>query len=546
MSEKKVWNKKKVLKKQRLESVNYFFTDGKQIKADNMTEFLQTLLYSGDTVVLEGNNQKQASFLSSCLSELDAGAVNNLHMIIPSVSMPEHIDLFEKGVASVLDFSYAGSQSLRIAQMINDEILKVGAIHTYVELYSRLFVDLIPDICLVAADKADYNGNLYTGNNTEETPTIVESTAFKDGIVIVQVNEICKKIDRVDIPGDWVDCIVVSPEPYSINPLFTRDPQKITESQILIAMLCIKGIYAKHEVKLLNHGIGYNTAAIELLLPTYGEQLGLKGKICTNWVLNPHPTLIPAIEKGWVKSIFSFGGELGMENYIRHRSDVFFTGRDGSLRSNRMIAQMAGLYAIDLFIGSTLQIDSGGNSSTVTNGRLSGFGGAPNMGNNPNGRRHSSVSYESLRTDNSPLGRGRKLVVQAVETFKGKTPVFVERLDAIEIGKDSGLPFAPVMIYGNEISHIVTEQGIAYLYKTDSLEERKMAISAIAGETSLGRNISKEEITSLRERQIVAYPQDTGVKVTDASRNLLAAQNIKQLVEWSGDLYEPPAKFKNW
>src|SRR3546814_8199128 len=42
-----------------------------------------------------------------------------------------------------------------------------------------------------------------------------------------------------------------------------------------------------------------NTAAIELILPTYGESLGLKGKICRNWTLNPHPTLIPAIETGW-------------------------------------------------------------------------------------------------------------------------------------------------------------------------------------------------------------------------------------------------------
>jgi malonate decarboxylase alpha subunit len=45
-------------------------------------------------------------------------------------------------------------------------------------------------------------------------------------------------------------------------------------------------------------GIGFNTAAIELLLPTYAEKLGLKGKIATHWALNPHPTLIPAIESG--------------------------------------------------------------------------------------------------------------------------------------------------------------------------------------------------------------------------------------------------------
>ncbi|TAR29333.1 hypothetical protein BV231_15690, partial [Lactiplantibacillus plantarum] len=67
-----------------------------------------------------------------------------------------------------------------VSQMIADGSLKVGDIHTYLELYARLFVDLIPNVVLVAADKADHQGNLYTGYNTEETPVIVESAAFKD------------------------------------------------------------------------------------------------------------------------------------------------------------------------------------------------------------------------------------------------------------------------------------------------------------------------------------------------------------------------------
>src|SRR3954471_12055062 len=70
--------------------------------------------------------------------------------------------------------------------------------------------------------------------------------------------------------------------------------------------------------------------------------LGLKGKICRNWALNPHPALIPAIEAGFVENVHSFGSELGMEAYIRARSDVFFTGPDGALRSNRALCQAAG------------------------------------------------------------------------------------------------------------------------------------------------------------------------------------------------------------
>ena len=48
------------------------------------------------------------------------------------------------------------------------------------------------------------------------------------------------------------------------------------------------------------------------------------------WALNPHPTLMPAIESGWVESVHSFGSEVGMDEYIRARPDIFFTGRDGT------------------------------------------------------------------------------------------------------------------------------------------------------------------------------------------------------------------------
>ena len=230
-------------------------------------------------------------------------------------------------------------------KLLEDGKLEIGAIHTYVELYARMFVDLMPDVALVCAEQADRQGNLYTGPNTEDTPTIVEATAFHDGVVVVQVNEIVDELPRVDIPASWVDVVVIADRPFQVEPLFTRDPRLISEVQILIAMLVIRGIYERHGVTTLNHGIGFATAAIELLLPTYGEKLGLRGKICRNWVLNPHPTLIPAIESGWVESVVCFGSEVGMADYTRARPDVFFTGHDGSLRSNRVLAQLAGQYA---------------------------------------------------------------------------------------------------------------------------------------------------------------------------------------------------------
>ena len=83
---------------------------------------------------------------------------------------------------------------------------------------------------------------------------------------------------RVDIPADWVDFVVVAPRPNYIEPLFTRDPAQISEIQVLMAMMAIKGIYAEYGVQRLNHGIGFDTAAIELLLPTYRRIAGAQGE----------------------------------------------------------------------------------------------------------------------------------------------------------------------------------------------------------------------------------------------------------------------------
>ncbi|TCP30870.1 malonate decarboxylase alpha subunit [Scopulibacillus darangshiensis] len=540
------WTTRRDAKQKRLQKVKGL-ADGCIIPTEKCVEALEKLISPGDRVVLEGDNQKQASFLSTSLTQVDPNKINMLHMIMSSISRPEHLSIFEQGIAEKIDFSYAGPQSLRIAQMIEDGTLKMGGIHTYLELFGRLFVDLIPNVALVAADKADTEGNLYTGPNTEETPAIVEATAFRDGIVIVQVNELVDDLPRIDIPGSWVDFVIEADKPYQLEALFTRDPRHITEIQILMAMMAIRGVYEKHHVQSLNHGIGFNTAAIELLLPTYGESLGLKGDICKHWTLNPHPTLIPAIESGWIDSVHCFGGEVGMEKYVAARPDVFFTGRDGSLRSNRAMSQVAGQYAVDLFIGSTLQMDSNGNSSTVTSGRLSGFGGAPNMGHDPRGRRHSTPAWLDMITEDDPLARGKKLVVQMVETYQaGNVPVFVESLDAIKVGKEAELSTAPVMIYGDDVTHIITEEGVAYLYKAQSLEERRQAIAAVAGVTPIGLKSSPKQTETLRRKGLVALPQDLSIRRTDAKRSLLAAKSVEDLVDWSGGLYNPPAKFRSW
>ncbi|GFZ85800.1 malonate decarboxylase subunit alpha [Dyella caseinilytica] len=545
------WNNAQCLRESR-KRAGAAHAQGKRVAKKDATALLEAVVRPGDRVCLEGDNQKQADLLATALAAVNKEKIHDLHMVQSGVVLPEHLDLFELGIAKRLDYAYSGPQSQRIAKLLFGGKIELGAVHTYLELFARYYIDLTPQVALIAAVSADREGNLYTGPNTEDTPAIVEATAFKDGIVIAQVNEIVDKLPRVDIPGDWVDFVIESGKPFYVEPLFTRDPGAITETQILTAMLAIKGIYAPYSVQRLNHGIGFNTAAIELLLPTYGERLGLKGKIASHWALNPHPTLIPAIESGWVKQIHSFGSEVGMDDYIRARPDVFFTGPDGSLRSNRAFSQVAGLYACDMFIGSTLQIDLQGNSSTVTADRVAGFGGAPNMGSDARGRRHPSQPWLQAGKEADPdspaaLRRGRKLVVQIGETFGDKNvPLFVENLDALKLATKLDLDLAPVMVYGDDVTHIVTEEGIANLLLCRNNDEREHAIRGVAGYTDVGRGRDKKLVQQLRERGVIRRPEDLGIDPLDADRRLLAARSIKDLVRWSGDLYAPPSKFRNW
>ena len=540
------WQSRKKAKAERI-SAGAKFAEGKVLEGGRIVEALEGIIRPGDLVALEGDNQKQADFLSRSLARVDVEKVNGLHMLISSVSRPEHLDLFERGIARKLDFAFAGPQALRTAQMMEDGKLEIGAVHTYIELYARMFVDRTPSVALVCAARADREGNLYTGANTEDTPAIVEAAAFRHGVVVAQADEIVDRVPRVDIPADWVDFVVEADRPFALQPLFTRDPRQIGAVHVLKAMLAIRGVYERHGVQSLNHGVGYDTAAIELILPTYGERLGLRGKVCRHWTLNPHPNLIPAIESGWVQSVHCFGGEPGMEEYVRARPDVFFTGPDGSLRSNRVFSQLAGLYATDMFIGSSLQIDGDGNSSTVTTGRLAGFGGAPNLGHDPHGRRHPTPAWLSLIETDGEIARGRKLVVQMVETFqRGGVPTFVESLDAVELGERAGMPLAPVMIYGDDVSHVVTEEGVAYLYKAKNLDERRGALSAVAGATPVGLRHDRTLTKELRRKGLVAFPEDLGVNPAEANRSLLAARSIDDLVAWSGGLYAPPARFRSW
>jgi malonate decarboxylase alpha subunit len=204
-----------------------------------------------------------------------------------------------------------------------------------------------------------------------------------------------------------------------------------------------------------------------------------------------------------------------------------------------------------VFIGSTLKINRKGNSSTATAGRIAGFGGAPNMGADARGRRHPTQAWlkagKEARSGIATIPRGQKLVVQVVETFREHMqPAFTERLDAWTLQEQAGFDIPPVMIYGDDVTHILTEEGIANLLLCRSAEEREQAIRGVAGYTPVGLARDKRMVENLRDRGIIRRAEDIGVDKRLATRDLLAAKTMKDLVRASGGLYDPPKRFRNW
>jgi len=100
------------------------------------------------------------------------------------------------------------------------------------------------------------------------------------------------------------------------------------------------------------------------------------------------------------------------------------------------------------------------------------------------------------------------------------------------------------MIHGDDVSHVITECGVANLLRCRSAQEREAALRAVAGDTDFGQRQSLDTSEGLRRRGIVMLPSDLGIDEGMATRDWLAAKTIDDLVTASGGLYAPPAKFR--
>src|SRR5580765_6011855 len=115
------WNTKALNRADRLGRAHHALAAslvGKQVATEAIGSLLEAVLEPGDRVCLEGNNQKQADFLARALVQVDTARVHGLHMVQSVLALPEHLDLFENGVASRLDFSFSGPQGARLARLV--------------------------------------------------------------------------------------------------------------------------------------------------------------------------------------------------------------------------------------------------------------------------------------------------------------------------------------------------------------------------------------------------------------------------------------------
>ena len=114
------WNTLKKDSAARVAAAAPYVKVGKIVDEKDTVALLEAVIKPGDKVNIEGNNQKQADFLAKALCQVDTAKVHDLHMVQSVLTLPEHLDVFEKGIAKKLDMSFSGPQAGRIAEFLKE------------------------------------------------------------------------------------------------------------------------------------------------------------------------------------------------------------------------------------------------------------------------------------------------------------------------------------------------------------------------------------------------------------------------------------------
>src|SRR5258707_793526 len=125
------WQKQRSERDTRLNAGSRY-ASGKMVQPESAKALLDAVIRPGDRVCLEGDNQKQADFLAEVLAGVDRSRIHDLHIVQSGIVIQAHLDLFERGIARKLDFSYSGPQGAAIALALVSGKIERVAIHTYI------------------------------------------------------------------------------------------------------------------------------------------------------------------------------------------------------------------------------------------------------------------------------------------------------------------------------------------------------------------------------------------------------------------------------
>lgn len=92
------WDSLKKDTQGRMKAAAPFVKEGKIVDQKDTVALLEAVIRPFDKVNIEGNNQKQADFLAKCLCAVDPKKVHDLHMVQSVLTLPEHLDVFEKAL----------------------------------------------------------------------------------------------------------------------------------------------------------------------------------------------------------------------------------------------------------------------------------------------------------------------------------------------------------------------------------------------------------------------------------------------------------------
>ena len=224
---------------------------GKQVQAGDAGALLEAVLEPGDRVCLEGNNQKQADFLASrtgCRRPRPGPRPAHGAVGAGAARTSRRVRARHRGASSTSPSP--ARKAARLARL-------VGRRPDRDRRHPHLSGAVRPLLRRSDAAASPGRGAGRRRRTATSTPAPTPRTRRPSSrrppssaaSSSPRSTSWCDTVPRVDIPGDWVDFVVQSPRPHYIEPLFTRDPAQITEIQVLMAMMAIKGIYAEYGVQ---------------------------------------------------------------------------------------------------------------------------------------------------------------------------------------------------------------------------------------------------------------------------------------------------------